>query len=479
VGAAFLTRRLAALLLTIVATLAGALLALSSLQHTERLSAGFVRLSVSPFHDGALDLYVPLVDWGVRFDAVRLPARLHVDLRSVDRQAVRRLAQGGSLDLEALRREARDAIARYLRLLIAVAAAAAAALGLLTAAALRTERKATIRAVAATTAAVVVVLVVLLPPRGALDRPQYYAFGPDIPRALDAVEAVERSTRTLDQELDAQLLGLARLVIDPGRRRSLAGRPSVTIASDLHNNVLALGNLEQVAGKGPLLFPGDLTDRGTPLETSLIARVVSLGHPFVFVSGNHDSDTLERALARRGAIVLTQYGRLNRDGSHGALVAEVAGLRIAGYSDPFERRATEDFADRYDNRPTPAMQDAFAGWLHPLLGKVDLVLVHEPALIQPALAILRDEPPPRPIVFVVGHTHDAAVQRFPGVAVINDGSIGAGGTGNLAEHTPLGIARLIYTTRPGFQPLAADLVTIDPGSGSATATRQRLDEATR
>jgi hypothetical protein len=79
------------------------------------------------------------------------------------------------------------------------------------------------------------------------------------------------------------------------------------------------------------------------------------------------------------------------------------------------------------------------------------------------------------VVFVVGHTHRAEIERFPGVTVINGGSVGAGGTGNLTERTPIGIARLTYTTRPGFQPLAADLVSIDPGTGSATARRERLD----
>jgi hypothetical protein len=59
--------------------------------------------------------------------------------------------------------------------------------------------------------------------------------------------------------------------------------------------------------------------------------------------------------------------------------------------------------------------------------------------------------------------------------VINGGSVGAGGTGNLTEPTDLGVARFIYTAEPSFQPLAADLVEIDPGTGSATARRERLD----
>jgi hypothetical protein len=79
-------------------------------------------------------------------------------------------------------------------------------------------------------------------------------------------------------------------------------------------------------------------------------------------------------------------------------------------------------------------------------------------------------------VFLVGHTHKTSLERFPGVTVINDGSVGAGGTGNLTEVTKMGLARLIFTSRPSFQPLAADLVEIDPGTGSATANRERLDE---
>ena len=68
----------------------------------------------------------------------------------------------------------------------------------------------------------------------------------------------------------------------------------------------------------PLFFAGDLTTSGIPLEAALTAQVVRAGKPFVFVSGNHDSDTLARSLARRGAIVLTERGRLLADGRHGA-----------------------------------------------------------------------------------------------------------------------------------------------------------------
>jgi predicted phosphodiesterase len=464
----------------VVASLAGAYAALDTFDEESQLSVGRIELSADPGQAGALDLYVPLVDWGVLFeDAIRAPIRLNVDLRTVDRDAVSRVAEGGSLDLQNIRAEARDAIASYLRKLIGLALAGSLAVGLLVAFAVRHRAGPRLRyttaAAALTTIGIGIALVALLPPRGNIDEPQYYAFGPDIPRALDAIEAAQRSTRALDQELDSQLVGLARLVTDPANLTPLANRPSITIASDLHNNFLAEPVLERATGDGPLFFAGDLTDRGSPLEARLVSQVTRLGHPFVFVSGNHDSDSLQRGLARRGAVVLTERGRLKADGSYGDMIVDVNGLRVAGYSDPFQRRAAENFRDRYQPSPTPEQQDDFTAWLAPLIGDVDVVMVHQPALIEPALAILKDDPPDRPLVFITGHTHHASLERLPGVTVVNGGSVGAGGTGNLTEPTDYGLARLIYTAEPDFQPLAADLITIDPGDGSSKAQRERLD----
>ncbi len=472
-------RRSLTVIAIIAATLVGGYVALSTYGQSRQLSVGEIRLSADPGHKGALDLYVPLVDWGVRFEAIRLPVRLNVDLRTVDRQTVARVAQGASFDVQDVRAEARDAIASYLRALITIVVVTAAGLGILVAFAVRHRTGPRLRylvaTAAATAVAVGIALVVLLPPRGDIDEPQYYAFGPDIPRALQAVEAAQRSSEALDQELDAQLVGLARLVTRPSERIPLVDRPTITLASDLHNNVLAIPILERATANGPLFFAGDLTDRGSPLEARLVRRVADLGDPFVFVSGNHDSDSLQRDLARRGAIVLTERGRLNPDGSYGEMIVDVRGLKVAGYSDPFERRAGENFRDRYEDSPTTVQQDAFTAWLRGLLGRVDVVMVHQSALIGPALATLKDDPPDRPLVILTGHTHSPSIEHFPGVTVINGGSVGAGGTGNLAEPTDIGIARFIYTAEPRFQPLAADFVSIDPGSGSATARRERLD----
>jgi predicted phosphodiesterase len=472
-------RKVPAVLAVVVATLAAGLGALAVFSVDKHLSVATVRVSVSPLHDGALDIYVPVVDWGARFPNVRFPARLKVDVRAVNRREVTRLAQGVTLDVDDVRGEARDAIAGYIRALLLIVLLTGGAAGVVVAFAVRGHHaprlRFTIGAAVATAAAATAILTVTLPPRGIIANPQYYAFGSDIPRALETLSTIQNSTDRLDQELSAQLVGVANLVVEPANRRPLGGSPSLVIASDLHNNFLTLPILERTARRRPVLFPGDVTDRGSRLETAIVQRIVHTGRPFVYVSGNHDSDMLDRRLARDGAIVLTQDGRLRADGKLGPVVQRVAGLRIAGYSDPFERRAADDFADRYKPDPGPENRAAFAGWLESLRGKVDVVMVHEPALITDALESLKKDPPTAPIVFVVGHTHRAALMREGLVTVINGGSVGGGGTGNLSEHTNVGLAIFTYDIKPRFWPLAADLVSVSPSTGSATARRERLD----
>src|SRR3954447_22095682 len=326
-------RRALSLTLVLLATCAGGYLALVGYHQSDQLSVGEIRMSMSPGHKGALDVYVPLVDWGARFEAIKAPIRLGVDLQTVDRRTATTLAQGGSLDVEKVRTEATEALKSYLIRLFALTVLAALALGLLVAFAIRSRvprLRWTIALATLTTVAIGAAMVAFIPPRGEIANPQYYAHGPDIPRALEAVEAARRTSGVLDQELDAQLVGLARLVIDPGRRQSLAGRPVITVASDLHNNPFGIGVLERIANGGPVFFVGDLTDRGSPLETRLCARPAHSGKPFVFVTGNHVSDYGARGVAPKGATVLSPAGRFRPYGSRGPIINKIAGLRVAG-----------------------------------------------------------------------------------------------------------------------------------------------------
>ena len=469
-------RQLLAVVGVVVATLGGALAAFSAYTAERDVSVGTVRLSIEPFDEGALDLYAPVVDWGVRFPVVRMPARVKVDIRSVDREAVARVAEGGSVDVRELRTDARDAIASYLRELIAIVFAAALLVGSLAAFALRSRTAVRwpwlVLTALVTSIAITVALVVLLPPRGELTDPEYYAHGADIPRALEAIEAATRSPEVLSEELDAQLVGLARLVVSPSGRPAPGGLPRVVVASDLHNNVLALPTLERAAGGGPLLFAGDLTDQGRPFEIELVRRVVAAGRPFLFVTGNHDSDTLVRRLVAEGAIVLTERGQILPGGGRGPVVFRFGGLRVAGYADPNPRLRADDYRGPPNPTATAGEKRAFANWVRDLRGRVDVVMAHAPALIESALEELRADPPDDPLAFVVGHTHaPSARQVGRNVVVVNGGTAGGGGSGNLTEDQPIGLAVLTYQRDPSFAPVAADLVEVDPGDGSARAER--------
>jgi predicted phosphodiesterase len=318
-------------------------------------------------------------------------------------------------------------------------------------------------------------LFALLPPRGEIADPEYYANGPDIPVALRTIERAQGSAKAISEELNQQLVGLAQL-ISASARRPPGELRSAVVASDLHNNLLALPALDRAVGSRPLFFVGDLTSSGSPFEFDLVRRVVRIGHPFVFVSGNHDSDALVHRMAVAGGIVLTEHGRLLPNGRHGPMVVRIHGLRVAGYADPFERKASEHFKGTNEPTPDALQRQEFRDWLHALLGHVDVVMVHEPQLAADAVEELRRDPPRRPLVLLTGHTHVASFHTSDDFTEINGGTVGGGGTGNFEKNQPFGLALFSYTLADGFQPAAADLVQIDAHGGSAKAERFRIGE---
>src|SRR4029450_1095408 len=98
-----------------------------------------------------------------------------------------------------------------------------------------------------------------------------------------------------------------------------------------------------------------------------------------------------------GAIVLTEQGRLLPGGRFGPMVVRVAGLRVAGYGDPFRRRRAHGYTrEGLNPAPTPSEQSLFADWFLRLESKVDVVMGHEPALAAKGLDLRRREPRSRP-----------------------------------------------------------------------------------
>jgi hypothetical protein len=169
---------------------------------------------------------------------------------------------------------------------------------------------------------------------------------------------------------------------------------------------------------------------------------------------------LVRQLRRAGAVVLDQ--------DRG--VVNVDGLRVAGYSDPFMRLKRLHYVGTDNPHPSLEQQQAFAAWLRPLIAKVDVVVVHEPALAEVAIDELRDHPPDLPIAFLVGHTHVPSIEHSRNLVVLNGGTIGAGGPSNAAEHQEIGLAVLTFALKPRFQPRTR------PSSDDGTASTRTREE---
>ncbi|GAA2612070.1 metallophosphoesterase family protein [Paractinoplanes durhamensis] len=172
--------------------------------------------------------------------------------------------------------------------------------------------------------------------------------------------------------------------------------------SDLHLNPSSWGLIRTVVQTfeiDAVVDTGDMVDWGSSAETGYVSSIPSVGVPYIYVRGNHDSTAIQDAVARqKNAIVLDNK------------VITVEGLTIAGIGDP-------EFTP--DKSETPAAQDGENPSTSPLLmagdqlagtieqhGKpVDIAMVHDPAMAQPLSGVV-------PLV-LAGHLHKREVSLLP------------------------------------------------------------------
>ena len=480
--------RVLAVLAVIAATLAGGYLAFVSFRQDRELSVGDDPPVGLPRPQGRARHLRAARRLGraLRGDpAPRPPARRPAHDRP--RRRCRRSRAAAPLDVGDVRAEARDAIAAYLRTLIASWSLPALALGLLTAFAVRDRARPELRCTIAAAVgdgggAWASALVVLLPPRGEIDKPQYYAYGADIPRALDAVAAVQRSARGARPGARRA----ARRPRPPGHR---AGGPPADRGPAADDDRLRPAQQRARAPdprargrrRAGVLRRRPDRPRHAARERAARARVTRTGEPFVFVTGNHDSDRSRGSWPATARSCSPARPAQARTAATGRSINEVAGLRVAGYDDPFERRAADDFADRFTAASRrPEQQQAFAHWLRASSATSTSCMVHKPALIDGRARRAEASAAARAArsSSSATRTRPALAPRSRASTVINGGSIGARRDGQ-----PRGRAT-------EARPRAAELRRREAASsrspwtwsrstrarGAATARRERLDE---
>jgi predicted phosphodiesterase len=468
----------------LAAALGGTVLALQAYgRTTATLPYGVVAVSASPAVTGTAELYVPLVDWDVETRPFRAPVAIRAELRSVDRARLL-LALRSGRDARTQVAEVRATagpVVRRAMVRVAIVAVIGAVVGGLMAglalAALTGRRRHALTAVAVSSLAGAAVIAasawsVAHYDARALAHPTFRAHGDELPRLLAFSSQITDASRGYSASYANAILGASSLARFVGSPVAPGTAHEFMVGSDIHSNTLPLRAFGRYAQNKPVYLVGDFSQLGTSLELPVADAVAALGPQVVAVSGNHDTLPLMRRLAERGVTVLRSDGILAADGSvHGSPVTTIAGITVAGYTDPLEAAS-----DRIGRHPLELQGAAFTAaaadlirWFDALRPRPRMVLVHEHGLAHALLDHVAAAAPSLPSVLVLtGHDHVQHIEQEGGSLLLDGGTLGAGGV--------LAIGRaaagfLDVRLDASLSPVSADMVAVDPVTGDGVARR--------
>lgn len=284
---------------------------------------------------------------------------------------------------------------------------------------------------------------------------------------LSGAPQVVGNARSIVSDFDVYRLELAKLVTNVTRLYDTAstlpayhpdpGTIRVLHVSDIHLNPAAWNIVRSVVRTyrvDVVIDTGDLTDHGSKAENAFTDAIPSLGAPYVYVRGNHDSVGTQTAVAHRKHAVVLDDGR----------TATVAGLRISGWGDP---QFTPNRSVRVGGEPAEAsMGRTFAALLHRSPVRADIAAVHEPTA-----AVQLDGTVP---LVLAGHTHVRDVHMLHhGTRLFVQGSTGGAGLRALQSNPPTPVEMsVLYFDRDSHRLQAWDDITLG-GLGRTTAQIDR------
>ncbi|MFZ6005587.1 MAG: metallophosphoesterase family protein [Actinomycetota bacterium] len=229
--------------------------------------------------------------------------------------------------------------------------------------------------------------------------------------------------------------------------------------SDIHLNPQAFELMELLVDQFQLdaiADTGDLTDWGTEPESQLVDRIGRMDVPYVWVRGNHDSATTQRAVARQpNAVVLD------------ADPVTVAGLRFWGMPDrrytPRKDRPTGRDVERDEAEAVaPAVARRLASDEPP---GIDVVLVHDARMAQELGGAV-------PLV-LAGHNHEPRQDSIGSTTLLLEGSTGGAGLRGLRGEAPEPLTCTVLYFDPVTDALVAyDRITVR-GLGQSGARIER------
>ena len=297
----------------------------------------------------------------------------------------------------------------------------------------------------------------------ALAEPKYTGLLTFAPEAVGSVEDVVGRFSAHRAQLSRLVGNVARLYETAQGLESFLPTPEtirVLHVSDIHLNPEAFDVIRQVTRQfdvDAIVDTGDLNDWGTVVESPFAGVIASLGVPYVFVRGNHDSVATEASVAAQpNAVVLDDR------------MVSVAGLRFWGIGDPrFTPDKSEDQEGKEGQEIVRRFATTVADRVRALPARPDVALVHDP------LSASR-VPKTVPLV-LAGHVHRASERHQKSTLVLAEGSTGGAGLRGLESDTALPLSCSVLYFDPATKRLLAyDRITVSGVATSSVGIERRV-----
>ena len=396
-------------LVSVVGTVVGTLL----LAHSEVGVGPFrAEMSVSPSFSGGTEVDIPPLG-SLHLDSHKGPIHLKVNLGSLDQGRTEALIDDPTAISAAGQSAVDDVTQGVIKLVLRALGASVLTSMLLAALVFRsTRRMAWSGGLALTVTAGSMGLAAGTLRPDSISEPRYEGLLVNAPAVVgDARRIADNYGRYADQ--------LAQIVSNVSRIYATvsslpvyepdANSTRILHVSDLHLNPASWDIIRTVVKQfdiDAVVDTGDIVDWGSTTEDTYVSEISSIGAPYIYVRGNHDSLATEAAVRRQSNVRVLDN-----------TVTRVGGLTIAGIADP-------EFTPDKSNDPAPVVGNAdgpsssplvrageqLAGTIESQPGGVDVALVHDPAMAPPLSGTV-------PLV-LAGHLHRRQVSILPKPAVL-------------------------------------------------------------
>ena len=289
----------------------------------------------------------------------------------------------------------------------------------------------------------------------AINQPEYDGLLASAPGVVGDARSIVANFDKYEDQLGRLVTNVSRLYDVTSTLPAYQPDPStirVLSVSDLHLNPAAWDVIRSVTKQfniDVIVDSGDLTDHGSAPENAYVDEIATMGAPYVWVRGNHDSAVTQAEVAAQpNAVVL--------DSTTPVEVAGCGSWASATRGSPRTRTPATCVAPSSVAQVGLRMADAMAA--QPADAKVDVAVVHDGAAADQMDGTV-------PLV-LSGHYHRREQHLLPGGTLsFCQGSTGASGLRGLEHEKPTPVRAVGALLRPGH-PARCRRGTTSPWAGS-------------